>query len=180
MHVITYDAYKPGQTRHSTKRVLDFFKKISSLPSAFTGALGKDISKKNSLPSAVSGVLGKVFSKKKSLLSARSGTLGKEFFLKKTLCRVQGQVAVGIELKKIKKTFAECQIGGTRQRGDLTPPGWAGDAPRTHDTRTRHRPLARAALPPAAPCPRPALRAAAPCLAPGRQPCPAPGRWPCP
>ena len=59
--------------RHSAKRVFNFFKKKSSLPSAF-------ISKKNSLPSAVSGALGKVFSKKKIFVECRSGTLGKEFF----------------------------------------------------------------------------------------------------
>ena len=57
---------------------------------------------------------------------------------KKTLCRVPGQVTLGKELKKIKKTFAECQIGGTRQRGDLTPP--AGPA-HTHCTHAhKHAP----------------------------------------
>ena len=79
------------------------FLKISSLPSASTGALGKEIIKKiKSLPSAVTVALGKVFflkkilcrvpdlrhsakdfKKNKSLPSARSGALGKEFFLKK-------------------------------------------------------------------------------------------------
>ena len=34
-----------------------------------------------------------------------------------------GQVALDRELRKNKKKyFTECQIGGTRQRGDLTPP----------------------------------------------------------
>ena len=71
-----------ARIRHSAKRVLNFFKKNSSLPSASTGALGKEIIKKNkSLPSAVPGALGKVFFLKKIYLpSARSETLGKEFF----------------------------------------------------------------------------------------------------
>ena len=74
----------PG-IRHSAKRVLNFFKKISSLPSASTGALGKEIIKKiKSLPSTVLRALGKVFFfKKNSLPSARSETLGNEFFFKK-------------------------------------------------------------------------------------------------
>jgi len=44
------------------KECFNFFLKISSLPSAYTGALGKEIIKKiKSLPSAVQGALGKVF-----------------------------------------------------------------------------------------------------------------------
>jgi len=55
--------------RHSAKSVLNFLKKISSLPSASTGALGKEIIKKiKSLSSVVPGALGKAFFlKKKSL-----------------------------------------------------------------------------------------------------------------
>ena len=70
----------PG-IKHSAKRILNFFKKNSSLLSASTGALGKEIIKKiKSLPSAVPGALGKVFFlKKNSLPSVRSETLGKEF-----------------------------------------------------------------------------------------------------
>ena len=38
------------------------------------------------------------------------------FFKKNPLCRVPDWVALGKEFKKINKKFAECQIGGTRQR----------------------------------------------------------------
>ena len=90
-----------------------------SLPSAKNKALGKEgfefFFKISSLPSAFTGALDKVFSKKKSLSSARSGTLDKEFFLKKTFfaeCQI-GSTRQSIFQKKI---FAECQIWDTRQR----------------------------------------------------------------
>ena len=60
-----------------------------------------------------------------------------------------GQVTLGKEaVKKIKKPFAECQIGGTRQRGDLTRRlGQPTHPAHTHTrTRPRHHPRARAAL----------------------------------
>ena len=77
------------------------------MSSAFTGALGKDISKKNSLPSAVSGALGKVFSKKKSLPSARSGTLGKEFLKKKKLSALGKEGRDRTPLRGV--AYAECR-----------------------------------------------------------------------
>ena len=81
VHVVMYDAYKPGylrnfrvcrvpRIRHSAKKVLNFFKKISSLPSAFIGALGKEISKKNLCRAPCQGHSAKYFLKKKSLPSA--------------------------------------------------------------------------------------------------------------
>ena len=105
--------------RHSAKRVLNFFKKNSSLPSAFTGALGKDISKKKSLPSAVLGALGKVCSKTKSLPSARSGTLVKDFFFKNLLCRVPNS------RHSAKKDVAEHRyVGQPMPSAVLLPRAW--------------------------------------------------------
>ena len=71
---------------------------------------------------------------------------------KNPLCRVSGQVALGKELKKIKKTFAECQIGGTRQRGDLNPPAGPAHTHRTH----AHTHVPAPPPPPPAPAPAPA------------------------
>ena len=57
---------------------------------------------------------------------------------------MSGQVTLGNELKKLKKTFAECQIGGTRQRGDLT----SRPSRPTHIAHTHPPPLAPAPAPP--------------------------------
>ena len=95
--------------RHSAKRVLDFFKKISSLSNAFTGALGKDISKKNSLPSAVSEALGKVFSKKKILCRVLDLGHSAKYF-KKIICRVPD---LGHSAEKLKKKLL-CRVPNSR------------------------------------------------------------------
>ena len=57
--------------RHSAKRFFEFFLEISSLPSAFTGTLGKDISKK---------IL--------NLCRAPCQGHSAKYFQKKNLCRV--------------------------------------------------------------------------------------------
>ena len=84
--------------RHSANRVLDIFLKISSLSSAFTGALGKDISKKKILCRALcQGHSAKYFQKKIFAECQIWDTRQRNFFLKKNF-------------------FAECLTAGTRQR----------------------------------------------------------------
>jgi len=63
-------AFTGALSKEISKKGIFFNSSLCRVPNQW--ALGKDISKKNieSLPSAVSGALGKVFSKKKSLPSA--------------------------------------------------------------------------------------------------------------
>ena len=74
------------------KECFNFFKKISSLPSASIGALDKEIIKKiKSLPSAVPGALGKVFFKKKikKKILAECRVRGtRQSIFEKNFCRV--------------------------------------------------------------------------------------------
>ena len=93
-----------------------FLKKIPLCRVPSQGHSAKTFRKKKSLPSAVLGALGKVFSKKNLCRVPDLGHSAKTFLKKNLLCQVLGQVTLGKEaVKQIKKPFAECQIGGTRQ-----------------------------------------------------------------
>ena len=102
-------------------------------------ALGKEFFKKIKkthlyrVPGQVA--LGKEFKKiKKYFAECQIEALGKDFFFKKKPS-LPSATPDGTRQRIKKNQFAECQIGGTRQRGDLTPPAQPAHTHRTHARR---------------------------------------------